>query len=62
MGKPDQDGAHDQLDDDFTSVLDQKAMRLHEIFLSLRRAGFPKGTAENMVAELVSETFSSVDD
>ena len=53
---------HEDPPDDFVSELDQRSIRLHEIFSSLRQAGFTKTQAESMVTELVPETFSGLDD
>ena len=37
--------------------LDEGAMRLHEWFLSLQRAGFTKGQAEHLVAESADDEY-----
>jgi hypothetical protein len=56
------DTTHGDPADDFVSELDQRSIRLHEIFSSLRRSGFTKTQAEGMVTELVPETFGGLDD
>lgn len=47
-----------QLPDDVLTKLDAAALRLHEIYLSLKRAGFTQRQAESYVAELVPEEFN----
>ena len=48
----------DHLPQDELTALDAAAMRLHEVYLSLQRAGFTKKQAEGFVAELVSEEYN----
>lgn len=48
-----------ELPEDDLTVLDASAMRLHEIYSSLIRAGFSRRQAEGFTAELVTEEFSN---
>lgn len=48
----------DELPADELTALDAAAMRLHEVYQSLQRAGFSKKQAESYVAELVVEEFN----
>lgn len=43
---------------DEVTAMDAAAIRLHEAYQSLRRAGFSKPQAESLVAELVVEEFN----
>lgn len=49
---------NNELPKDELTALDASAMRLHEVYQSLIRAGFSRRQAENYVAELVSDEFN----
>lgn len=51
-------GDKEQFPKDELTALDASALRLHEIYQSLLRAGFNKRQAESYVAELVGEEFN----
>jgi hypothetical protein len=47
---------------DVTQPLDQAAVQLHELFASLRRAGFSRGESIAVIAKTAAELITAAND